>query len=62
MAVGRRHFYKLKIPPPVLGFEPQTLVLGQNCTTRPTWQVSLKGIKVCAQRSMSNYLQFGSGQ
>ena len=25
--------------------------------TRPTWQVSLKGVKVCAQRSITNHLQ-----
>ena len=35
---------------------------GQNYTTRPPWQVSLKGVNVSAQQSMSNHLQFGSRQ
>ena len=26
------------------------------------WQVGLKGVKFCAQQSMSNHLHFGSGQ
>ena len=45
----------------MLGVEPPTSGLkGYNSTTRPTWQVRLKGVKFCAQQSMSNYLQFGS--
>ena len=47
----------------MLGFEPQPLVYkAQNYTTRPPWQVSLKGVKVCAQQSMSSHLQFDRGQ
>ena len=39
----------------MLGVEPQT------STTRPTWQVTMEGVKVCAQQSMSNHMQFSSG-
>ena len=47
----------------MLVFEPLTSGLwGRNYTTRPPWQVSLKGVKVCAQQSMTNHLQFGDGQ
>ena len=36
----------------MLGVEPQTSgLLGQNSTTRPTWQVRLQGVKVCAQKA-----------
>ena len=37
-------------------------ILCQNSITRPIWQVRLKGITVCEQQSMSNHLQFKSGQ
>ena len=43
-----------------MGDEP--LTRDQNSTTLPTWQVRLKGHKVYAQQSVSNHLQFGSGQ
>ena len=47
----------------MLGFEPETSGLqGQNSGTRPTWQVRLEGVKVCAQQDMSSHLQLGSGQ
>ena len=35
---------------------------GKRSFILPPWQVSLKGVKVCAQQSMPNRLQFGSGQ
>ena len=35
----------------MLGVEPPTSGLwGQNSTTTPTWQVKLKGVKVCAHQ------------
>ena len=45
----------------MLGFEFQTSGLGGQClTTRLTWQVIVKNVKVCAQQSMSKHLQVGS--
>ena len=47
----------------MLGVEPRTSgLLGQKYTTRPPWPVSLKGVKVYAQQSMTIDLQGGSGQ
>ena len=54
-------FLNLNILQPMLGFEPPTCGLGgQNYTTRPPWQVRLKGFKVCAQQSMTNHWQGGN--
>ena len=45
----------------MLAIEPSTCgSLGQNSTTRPTWQVRLKGVKVCAQQNMTNHLHDGN--
>ena len=47
----------------MLVVEPPTSGLcGQKSTVRPTWQVRLKGVKVCVQQSMPNHLQFDSEQ
>ena len=49
------NFYNLKIPPPLLGFEPKLLGYKASALTSIlTLQVRLKGIKVCAQQSMSS--------
>ena len=45
------------MPALILAHEARTLP-----QDRPPWQVSLKGVKVGAQQSMSNHLQFGSEQ
>ena len=47
----------------MLGVEPPTSgLLGQNTDTRLSWHVRLNSVKVCAQQSMPNNLQFGSWQ
>ena len=62
MAVGRSNFLTIKkFSELCWDLNPRPLVYEASAfTTTITWQVKVKGVKVCAQQSMSNHLPVGS--